>query len=1259
MDYTISDAELDTITGKDIFIGEGNVQLGDITIDAITYPDSPEDTNLYFQTLGTVTVDVNGITNLDHTITFVGGDVDINGPVSTNGLHDVRLFHIDPTQDMYIGDMAGAGYRITNADLNNITDPGAIWIGADHVQSGNITIDRVIYNVANKNISITTQGTITLDDGGAQIALSNNGGAINIYADGGIVLAQANNNADLSTSGQITLTTTGANGIGSGINDRIYFPDGQDEIIINTQTGDVYLGCGGSISLGAVTTQGGNLYVSADNDITIAGPIVTNGGEINLFADQELPPDYVGSIIVNNTLNAGAGNIVFQSAGITIAANITTTGNINFYTTDGSKTMGIGGAAGDYQISDAELAFIQNADKITFGNDAAVDITQTGNITFQTTTSPVSDADIIVYTTGEVHLEGIPNVDPAAIIAALTTGTNANITITANEGIFTDNPHDEDGPGGPILAKTLAGGQINLITTTGDIGEETKRISFPADQKNVAVTSTSGNIYLFGLGDLTTGAITTDDADVSLLIRGDLTISGDITSDGGHITLDATDVTINNDINAGNDGCVQFQTQLNIDPNIEMGIGSAVSDYTIDNAELAHIVNAGEVTFGNDIAEDKPVNIYIKTVTWPAQLADANIELITAGAVNLDDNNTGIALATGGSGSIMINAPSGITATNGDNNLAELSTTGGIEITTTTGAVGTSANRIQFVANQDEIKIKTTNADVFIDGLGDITIGLAKGGPPSGIETGSGNINITSSGSILDRDSSIDYFVTTGTLTLTSVDGIGTAANHLNTTVGTIDATGPDGIYIDNTGDVIVGGTNGLTATNGAVDLDAASDITVNTAVSGQSVDLSATENITINANITATAGNLTLTADSDADNTGAITVNGADLSTTGGTAIITIAASGASSLEDITSAEDLILNRSGATVTYTINSTIQVAGSVTISNGVTVNAGTSNWTMGGDWSNSGTFNGQTSTVTFNNAAKVTTITGDSNFYNFTCATAGKQINFQASSTQTIKGTFTLTGQSGNLIVLRSTASGTQSKIDPQGTRNVSYVDVKDSYNINDTIIDPSDSVDSGNNTNWFPSPESDETPQPPEPEPEPKPKPKPKPKPEEDNIAIGPSPVNSDYQDECCVERYGRCYYPGTYRTNVIVFEGRVIVAPYDKKGPKYEEGILLVAGEKISVEAWVKEEKEQEEEKKLRLEDKGFDLSRIEEVKKSKYETKIYGSRKYKVKISVPRQAKGEFFVYPYQEGKIRHEKGIILKPGQTYIKEVEIKK
>lgn len=150
-------------------------------------------------------------------------------------------------------------------------------------------------------------------------------------------------------------------------------------------------------------------------------------------------------------------------------------------------------------------------------------------------------------------------------------------------------------------------------------------------------------------------------------------------------------------------------------------------------------------------------------------------------------------------------------------------------------------------------------------------------------------------------------------------------------------------------------------------------------------------------------------------------------------------------------------------------SSTIETATDINNSGVLKLTSGAIN--LSGNWLNSGTFNGGTSgTVEFTGLG-ISTIKGDNSFINFKCIQAGKQLNFEEGKTQIISGAWTLTGALGNLVKLRSTTPGTQWKVDPKGTRNISFVDVKDSNNINATTINPSSSVGEGstnNNTNWF-----------------------------------------------------------------------------------------------------------------------------------------------------------------------------------------------
>jgi parallel beta-helix repeat protein len=148
--------------------------------------------------------------------------------------------------------------------------------------------------------------------------------------------------------------------------------------------------------------------------------------------------------------------------------------------------------------------------------------------------------------------------------------------------------------------------------------------------------------------------------------------------------------------------------------------------------------------------------------------------------------------------------------------------------------------------------------------------------------------------------------------------------------------------------------------------------------------------------------------------------------------------------------------------------------GSATITGSMTLAAGTLDlsWqnftlTVGGNWSNSGgTFTPNQGTVVL--AGSNQSISGATTFYHLTkSSSTADTLTFDAGSTQTVQGTLTWQGVSGGMLSLRSSVPGTQWAIDAQSNRTLSYLDVQDSNNVNGSSMEPSGSVDSGNNSNW------------------------------------------------------------------------------------------------------------------------------------------------------------------------------------------------
>ena len=165
-----------------------------------------------------------------------------------------------------------------------------------------------------------------------------------------------------------------------------------------------------------------------------------------------------------------------------------------------------------------------------------------------------------------------------------------------------------------------------------------------------------------------------------------------------------------------------------------------------------------------------------------------------------------------------------------------------------------------------------------------------------------------------------------------------------------------------------------------------------------------------------------------------------------------------------------IIANTSGNAVTLGAARTVNAP--LTINIGATLDVSASNYalTLGGNWSNGGTFNARAGTVTFNGTG-AQTISGNTTWYGLAVTTStARTVSFQSGVTQTISagGSLTLTGVSGNLLTLAPVTAGSAWLLNFGGaTQNVSYVSVSYSNAGGGTTINATNSTNGGNNTNW------------------------------------------------------------------------------------------------------------------------------------------------------------------------------------------------
>lgn len=142
----------------------------------------------------------------------------------------------------------------------------------------------------------------------------------------------------------------------------------------------------------------------------------------------------------------------------------------------------------------------------------------------------------------------------------------------------------------------------------------------------------------------------------------------------------------------------------------------------------------------------------------------------------------------------------------------------------------------------------------------------------------------------------------------------------------------------------------------------------------------------------------------------------------------------------------------------------LSVLGNLDISGALNSNG--YNLYLAGDFNNFGTYTSGANSIYL--IGKHQTIIGSNSFNNLIKRNnTSASLTFPAGSTQTISGTLELDGTVGDLLVLKSSASGSTWTINHTGTLNyLSYLNVSDSTSV--SVLDAkSNSVNGGNNTNW------------------------------------------------------------------------------------------------------------------------------------------------------------------------------------------------
>lgn len=304
-----------------------------------------------------------------------------------------------------------------------------------------------------------------------------------------------------------------------------------------------------------------------------------------------------------------------------------------------------------------------------------------------------------------------------------------------------------------------------------------------------------------------------------------------------------------------------------------------------------------------------------------------------------------------------------------------------------------------------------------------------------------GNVKNTGTSLVGGGGVNIGDFINTGSLTQSSstwsLQGNFTNSGTLTITAGTtVNLTGTGSQTLTTGGQSFQNLT--INGSGGTYTLQDGLSVAGNLTLTAGTLDVSASNyGVTVTGNWARTAGSFTSRNGTVTFNktTSSQTVNGA------GGSFYNLTHSGAGALS---------LSTSDLTVTNNLNNS---AGTLTVS------ASNFNITVGGNWSNGGTFTSGTGTVTLNGTAQ--TVSGSTTFYNLIANTSGDVITFTDGTTQTISNSATFQN-----VTLRGSSTGGWTVAMP-ATQTIDHVTVSYSTATGNTAVAGATSTDGGSNVNW------------------------------------------------------------------------------------------------------------------------------------------------------------------------------------------------
>ena len=787
-----------------------------------------------------------------------------------------------------------------NASIDGVSETAGTTPNAIDIDSGTVNLNSNLTTVAR---DILLAGNVAIGDG-ESLTLTTGAGAGSIQITGsldGTAGATAESLTLTAGTGDVILNGVGAAGVDdlesldvtSAANAQINGAvDLNSSLMISANSvtlgDDVVTGAAIDVTAaaGSITVQGEldtstnssdvNLTATAGVLLDGAGADVTTGGG-TFTVDADSDGDASGSYSQNDVGSAvavGSGSVTIEAADATITGTITGTGTLVLQPSKVAGSIGLGGAAGDFNLDDAELLQLSDGfSGVTIGRVDGTGVIATDTADF---------TDPITLLGGEATFAGLT-----------TSQDNAGITITtaATAGVTVSGSLAANGSGTIDINSGAAfalNDGVTLSSTSGAITIDTTGSNVLAVDGNVT-TAGAGTITLTGSDAVTTDASSQIQADAAISIAAganDVTID-EVTSTTSTVTIDAS---------AGGSILAADATNIISGTVVTLNASSAATESVgggathINTSAVTLAGTAGTGGFFVDEADNVTITSIVVTGVGTVSVTSATGGINrSGGGTNIaSGGNVALAAATGvgrvGPSFLHIQAADiAVVAPEFD-----ITVVTGTDLTSLSIVTDLSGSTRRMIADNLFFAISDTGTNFQLIGILkqagsslDFDFTALDGGISAGqIEVLGGSVALTSNSSfITDGGFSPGIISTGGNVTLSAASGVGAgSSNPFSIVAANLEASGGTGdVFVSNSGDLTIGGigaTNGVSTTNSEINIATTGALTVSESVSstGGDVVLTASNGVTlsgVDADVATGGGTFTVDADSNSDGTG------------------------------------------------------------------------------------------------------------------------------------------------------------------------------------------------------------------------------------------------------------------------------------------------------------------------------------------------------------------------------------------------------